>query len=187
MNPTLLKVCLVEHRPDDPREERFRLDMLALLDEHDGAWERNHFVPGHFTASAFALDPAQSRLVMIHHPKLHRWLQPGGHIEPTDATPLDAAARELREETGINLFRPHPAVSGVFDLDIHEIPARGSEPAHLHHDLRFLFTVDEPLLGTPTHEVTRVSWYPLHEVADVGDASVGRAARKIQQLAGRSA
>ncbi|WP_424917798.1 NUDIX domain-containing protein [Streptomyces sp. wa1064] len=29
-------------------------------------------------------------------------MQPGGHLEPTDATPVDAAVRELAEETGLD-------------------------------------------------------------------------------------
>lgn len=184
MERTQLQDCLVAYDPPDPREVGFARAMLQLLAGPDRCWDRSHFVPGHFTASAFALDPGGSRLVMIHHPKLQRWLQPGGHIESDDVSPIEAAARELREETGLREFRVHPQARGVFDLDVHEIPARGAEPAHLHYDLRFLFVVDDPEPGAPTHEVTRVAWFSLEEAARIGDASVARAATKAQRLLG---
>lgn len=76
---------------------------------------------------------------MILHEKLGRWLQPGGHVEPSDSTFQAAARREVVEETGV----PEAVLGGgsdaAFDLDIHVIPKNEIEPAHLHHDLRFVF------------------------------------------------
>ncbi|HRA46493.1 MAG TPA: NUDIX domain-containing protein [Thermomicrobiales bacterium] len=48
--------------------------------------------------------------ILLHwHAKLHRWLPPGGHIEPNEL-PDEAAVREVHEETGvaIKLVGPHP-------------------------------------------------------------------------------
>ena len=44
--------------------------------------------------------------------------------------------REAEEESGL---RVEPLDETIFDIDIHEIPARGDEPAHFHFDVRFLF------------------------------------------------
>ncbi len=66
-----------------------------------------HFDPGHFTASGFVTDPTNSRMLVIHHRRLDMWLQPGGHVEPTDPTLLAAAVREVLEETGVAV--PPPA------------------------------------------------------------------------------
>ena len=37
--------------------------------------------------------------------------------------------------------------SGLFDIDIHQIPGTKKEPTHLHYDLRFLFCTKN---STPT-------------------------------------
>ena len=40
-------------------------------------------------------------VLLTLHPRVGQWLQLGGHCEPDDATIADAAAREGREESGI--------------------------------------------------------------------------------------
>ncbi len=92
---------------------------------------------GHITGSAWLLDPQGERALLTLHRKLGRWLQPGGHADG-DADTLRAALREATEESGIEGIE---ALSKeIFDVDIHEIPARpaAGEPAHLHYDIRYL-------------------------------------------------
>jgi 8-oxo-dGTP pyrophosphatase MutT (NUDIX family) len=138
------------------------------------ALERSHWVPGHFTASAFVLSPDSCELLLIYHGKLSRWLQPGGHFDAADASPEAAARREVREETGLDdleLARP-----GLFDVDIHPIPARREDPEHEHFDLRFLFRARSRALvaGDDAHAA---KWVRLSEIES--DASVMRAVAKI--------
>ena len=57
---------------------------------------------GHFTASSFIICPKEKKILLLEHTSLNKLLQPGGHIEEYDKTPLDAALRELKEETGQN-------------------------------------------------------------------------------------
>jgi 8-oxo-dGTP pyrophosphatase MutT (NUDIX family) len=103
-------------------------------------------VPGHLTASAWILSPDGEQALLLHHRKLGRWLQPGGHCDGEPELVL-AALREAREESGMQRFAvlsPEPSGWLPLDLDIHAIPARaarppaGGEPAHLHYDVRFL-------------------------------------------------
>src|SRR3712207_592365 len=56
--------------------------------------------PGHVTTSAFILDGAGERILLIHHRSLDRWLQPGGHYEAPDDLAA-AGLREAVEETGM--------------------------------------------------------------------------------------
>jgi 8-oxo-dGTP pyrophosphatase MutT (NUDIX family) len=151
--------------------------MLELLEQGGRALQRDNYAPGHFTASAFVVDAGYEHVLLVHHRKLGRWLQPGGHVEPSDLDVLAAARREVAEETGVaslSLLR-----EGLFDLDIHAIPTLGDQPAHLHFDLRSLFRADDLELS-PNDEVEDVRWVRLAELSTVSDdESVLRVAKKL--------
>jgi 8-oxo-dGTP pyrophosphatase MutT (NUDIX family) len=149
--------------------------MLALCDVAGDPFSRDHYDPGHFTASAFVLSPSRDMLLLIFHGKLHRWLQPGGHIEPGDADVLAAARREVSEEVGI-----HDLVGGrLLDVDVHGIPALRGAPSHAHFDVRFLFqTSDLAHIAGSDAEDSR--WFSLADIDEVAsDASVMRAVAKL--------
>jgi 8-oxo-dGTP pyrophosphatase MutT (NUDIX family) len=172
-----VRESVLRYVPSDARETAFRKRMLSLCDAPE-PFARTVVSPGHFTASAFVLSPELDRLLLIFHKKLGRWLQPGGHIETSDATVLAAARREVEEETG--LAGTEPATSGPFDIDVHAIPARPDEGAHEHFDLRVLLVAsDDGVIASD--EVAAVRWVPLDEIEAVGtDDSVKRALRKIE-------
>ena len=113
-----LTKLLIDHDPGDPNEANYCREMLQLTDSKETALSREHFTPGHFTASAFVLSPDRKSVLLIFHGKLARWLQPGGHIDPEDPNVLQAAAREVEEETG--LIGLKTIGSGLFDVDIHD-------------------------------------------------------------------
>jgi 8-oxo-dGTP pyrophosphatase MutT (NUDIX family) len=121
--------------------------MLRYAAELEQPFSREQ-AEAHFTASAAVVDPDGTRTCLVDHAKLGRRLQPGGHIEPDDESAARAAVREAREETGLDV-RLHPFAPRPFDVDVHEIPAREGEPAHLHLDLRYLLLADggEPAAG----------------------------------------
>ncbi len=152
------------------REEADRCAMLRLAEELQDPLSRTE-PSAHFTASALVVDESCERVCLVAHAKLGRLLQPGGHIEPTDVSLEAAALREAREETGLELAF-HPGAPRPFDLDVHEIPARGEEPRHWHLDVRYLLIGGgDPCAGA--------QWYPLGES---GDESVDRLAAKAIRL-----
>lgn len=183
LDPAGLTALLDAVTPADPTETG-HLDAMRALARHPDCGSRHHYDPGHFTASAFVLDPSRTALLLIHHSKLHRWLQPGGHVDPDDPDLLAAARREVAEEVGLTdleVCAPQP-----FDVDVHVIPARparpgrAGEPEHRHFDVRFLFQ-------SPTRAVQAGSdalaarWVDLDAVHTVeSDASVLRAVYKLR-------
>lgn len=169
---------LAQVAPLDPTERAHLVRMQALA-AAPTAVERDHFTPGHFTASSFVLSPDDSSLLLIFHGKLHRWLQPGGHIEPEDVDIVAAARREVAEEVGLDELEL--IGDGLpFDLDIHAIPARKTDPEHEHFDVRFLFRARSWQVQAATDAVD-ARWVPLDEVGQLeSDSSVLRAVAKLR-------
>ncbi len=116
------------------------LDLLAeyqqLISQEPDSLVRSR-VAGHFTASALLIDPRASMVMLLMHPKVGRWLQFGGHIEPGDRSFAQAALRECREESGYRDIEIQPI---PLALDRHPVPCAGAVSEHW--DVQFLATVD---------------------------------------------
>jgi 8-oxo-dGTP pyrophosphatase MutT (NUDIX family) len=146
----------------DTRARTSRALVLSLLADTASPLARLQYSPGHLTASGVVLTRDAGRLLLVFHQGLRRWLQPGGHVEPTDDSIVDAARREVREETGILADdRMAPVVVGV---DVHDIPARGNEPRHCHFDLMFRF-VAAPGARLAAPEGGKAVWCPVDQLA----------------------
>jgi len=136
-------------------EQTFVSSFLHLLKSPD-CFQRTH-LPGHLTGSAWILNADSNKVLLVHHAKLNRWMQPGGHADG-DENILQVALKEAREETGIVNFRVNES---IFDIDIHTIPARKDIPEHLHYDVRFLVHTDEAekiIVSEESHDVKWVSF-----------------------------
>ncbi len=172
-----VRSLLQRHKVADTAEGVHLDGMLSLIEAKGDPFSRRHFEPGHFTASAFVLSPDSASLLLILHRKLGRWLQPGGHIDPEDASVMAATRREVTEETGL-----HSIITlgdGLLDVDVHDIPPLADEPGHAHYDLRFLFQSEEWPLGDSA-EVDGIRWVPRSEVPQMQtDESILRALRRI--------
>ncbi|WP_428244226.1 NUDIX hydrolase [Gynuella sp.] len=174
MNSTEIITLLDAYQADSDKEQQDQAFIRDFVLRQPRFHQRDT-AEGHLTASAWISNRERTRAVLLHHGKLDIWVQPGGHIED-DASLQAASLREAREETGINglqLVQP-----GIFDIDIHEIPARKTEPAHLHLDIRFWFEADQEalVLSDESHDLRWLTWPEIHQLTD--EESVLRMVRK---------
>ena len=167
---------LARHVPGDAREGACLEQIKALVSAAPDPFTRAQ--RDHVTGSAVITRPGGEAFLLIHHRRLDRWLQPGGHVEPDDASVFEAARREATEETGVAALDA-PLGPLVLDCDVHPIPASADRPEHVHFDLRYLLTTREKSFAVQAEEVRRAAWFTLEEALAAGvDASLGRALQK---------
>jgi 8-oxo-dGTP pyrophosphatase MutT (NUDIX family) len=149
---------------DSARARASREALLALIDRLADPTARTQYAPGHVTASGLVLADDGAAVLLVFHARLRRWLQPGGHVEARDATLVDTARREVREETGIAVETAAPVLVGV---DVHDIPAARGEPGHRHHDLMFRF-VSPRHRPRPGSGALAARWCAVSALVDLG-------------------
>ena len=134
MNRGDLRATLESYDARDPGEAASLAHIRRFLDSPADPFARDN-PEGHITGSAIVARPDGAAFLLIHHRKLGRWLQPGGHTEESDGSVFDTALREAREETGIARFEA-PLERAIFDVDVHPIPARPRtyRPAQVSRD-----------------------------------------------------
>ncbi len=166
---------LRSYRSIDAADAEAAREILEFVELEPACADRS-LAQGHLTGSAWIVNQKGDEVLLLHHRKLGKWLQPGGHADG-DINLLAVALREAREETGLRSLTPWS--SSIFDVDIHRIPARGSEPEHLHFDVRFAIIADK---GEPlriNHESNSLAWIPLDRVGELTqEESILRMCRK---------
>lgn len=123
-----------------------------VREHHDAVWRS--CAVGHITASAIVIDAASGSALLTLHPKVGRWLQLGGHLEPGDPSLIAGALREVGEESGIE----SGAISaGPVRLDRHPVPCGrnpdGSPRASVHWDVQYVVRVQ----GMPAPRISSES------------------------------
>ncbi|MGW0563789.1 NUDIX hydrolase [Streptomyces sp. NPDC003016] len=158
IKPGHIRETLDEYLDAHP-DEKWRLSPIGeLLDADHDVTSRKTF-DGHATVGVILADPA-GRILLIKHRALNRWLLPGGHLEPQDGSLLEAAQRELTEETGIPASALIPAGHRPLHIDAHHIPANPAkdEPGHRHFDFRYIFRTHTEAVELQEEEVTAAAW-----------------------------
>ncbi len=180
---TELREALLEYskaRLEDSEAES--VEKVIELLEMEGNIFDNTFLPGHITGSAWVVSPDFSKVLLIHHKKLDKWLQPGGHSDG-DPDTVEVTKREVQEETG---YTPVEDQIILFDVDVHQLPfdeKRNVEP-HLHYDLRYLIIVDPEAEGIQqVEEINDMKWVDINVVEELTtEAPLLRMARKTIKL-----
>jgi 8-oxo-dGTP pyrophosphatase MutT (NUDIX family) len=171
---------LHQHTPADPNEQAMTQATIAFVEQHPDCFERSLLI-GHITGSAWIVSPDRTHTLLIHHRKLDRWLQPGGHADG-DPDVAAVALREAQEETGLTSLKLIASADGapaIFDVDVHQIPARNDVPEHLHYDIRFLLEADPNESFGDSDEIKDIQWFSIEMVKQIADSeSILRLIRK---------
>jgi 8-oxo-dGTP pyrophosphatase MutT (NUDIX family) len=171
------------HLPEDDEEDVDLRTIRVFVAQHATPFDRS-IVQGHLTASAVIVSAEGDRVLLLHHRKLERWLQPGGHGDPGETSGEFVALREAREETGLSGLALHPAAPRPLDVDVHDIPARKDEAAHQHLDLRYLVTA--PAGASPlrcVEETNDLRWFSWDELPGLGlDHGLTRLLKKARRF-----
>jgi 8-oxo-dGTP pyrophosphatase MutT (NUDIX family) len=145
---------LGEYKPVDGQEIIFKEMMISFIQRHEDCFERSLKI-GHITASAWLINKNGTHALLMHHAKLNRWLQPGGHCDGNPNT-REVALKEAREESGI--YGIELVGTNIFDIDIHLIPTNAREQEHYHYDVRFLLKVTSDENIIQNSESTALRW-----------------------------
>jgi 8-oxo-dGTP pyrophosphatase MutT (NUDIX family) len=150
---------LKEYKAFDRNEKLMQNRLLSFVHDHSDCYKRELLI-GHVTASCWVMNKNKEEVLLIHHVKLDKWLQPGGHCDGNENV-YEVAKKELEEETGLI---PTSIDVSIYDLDIHTIPERKGIPEHEHFDIRFLFTVNKNQRLIHNHETKDMKWMLLKDV-----------------------
>lgn len=135
----------------------------------------------HFTVTGYVVNSGKTKLLLIHHKKLNKWVSPGGHLEENEV-PHEGAIREVLEETGIRASvvmngDPDLGLKGAIDTQIprpyalcYQLIPAGREPEHIHLDMMYVLEADDTVTITARiEEVHGVEWRTKDEILQADD------------------
>jgi 8-oxo-dGTP pyrophosphatase MutT (NUDIX family) len=131
----------------------------------------------HLTSSVFVFRRFADgwRTGLIRHPRLHKMMIPGGHVEPEE-TSAEAALREVAEETGLAVTLVSPPAAPVPDgyggrrvalpwwiAEYQVKPDNHLDVAHVHVDHLYVALADAPARPTagtgPPDPAHQFGWF----------------------------
>lgn len=133
-----------------------------------------------FVSSVYIV--SEDRVLLIFHRKFRKWLAPGGHLDPNEL-PSEAAIREAREETGLEVellsdehvwvdCRHAKSIPRPFLCQLQEVPAFGDQPCHQHIDSIY---IGRPIGGEETvnrSETEGLRWFTADEIQDLQEHEI---------------
>lgn len=166
---------LIGWQAPNPAQDTLRHAVLSFVLAREDACMRN-CVPGHVTASTLVVDHTRTQALLTLHPRFGRWLQLGGHCEPSDPDIVSAALREASEESGIPGLTMEPAIAAIH---VHPVTCSLGQPTR-HLDLQFIAHAPAGAEITCSDESLDLRWWPLNALpadTDFGLAQLAAATR----------
>ncbi|KKP24482.1 MAG: NUDIX hydrolase [candidate division TM6 bacterium GW2011_GWF2_28_16] len=128
-----------------------------------------------FTATGYIVNPERTKMLVIFHNKLQKWLPAGGHVEPNEL-PHEAALREVFEETGITakIITDDPIINLENKVDcqiprpytiLYQIvPENKKDIEHIHVDFIYAMQAEETIVKIDLNEVSNIKWLTKEEL-----------------------
>lgn len=135
-----------------------------------------------FTATVYIIK--NSKVLLLLHPKFHKLLPPGGHLEANE-TPHECALREVLEETGLEIgfyqdqhfpvsHKNATSIPRPFLCLLEEVPAWNQTIEHQHVDFVF---VGYPIKESFVKNSCR--WFSKDEVLELSEQEIFPDAKQI--------
>ncbi|MDS0526109.1 NUDIX hydrolase [Clostridium sp. SHJSY1] len=159
------KEQIKEYIPCNEQEEKDKEIILNCIETFDDILTRENRIC-HITSSAFVVNKARDKALMVHHNIYNSWSWTGGHADGEENL-LGVAIREVQEETGVKGVKSISREIEALDI-LHVIGhvKRGEYVSpHLHFSVAFLAEANEnEMLTVKDDENSGVKWIPIDEV-----------------------
>lgn len=152
--------------------ENETIDTNKFIDFYKKNWEKwfyRNCTKWHFTWSIFVINEDFTKVLLMHHKKLNKWMNFWWHAD-WDNDIVNVAIRELEEESGIKIEKED--LEDFLDLDLQVIPQRLEEPEHYHYDFRFLVSIkDDTIFNKQDAEVNDIKWINISDLKNYNKAT----------------
>ena len=179
-----IRKAIRDYTPFNEQEAADKAMILDFLAKNSDAFYRSNLT-AHMTASAWVVNPAHDRVLMVYHRIYDSWSWTGGHADG-DEDLARVALREVREETGVQSARL--LSRDIFSLE--SLTVDGHEkhgayvPSHLHLNVTYLLEADDrDALTVCEEENSGVRWFGLDEALQASSEPwfVSRIYRKLNE------
>ena len=157
-----IRAAIEAYSPFNEQEAADKTLILDYLQKNPDAFYRTNRI-AHMTASAWVVNPARDRVLMVYHNIYDSWSWTGGHADGEEDLAA-VALREVREETGVRSARL--LSEEIFSLE--SLTVDGHEkhgtyvPSHLHLNVTYLLEADDrDPLTVCEEENSGVRWFTL--------------------------
>ena len=161
-----LKEQIEKYEPYDCQEEEDKKQFLKFIDTFDNVLTRENIF-GHFSSSAFVVNKARTKMLVVYHLINDGWIYPGGHADG-ELDLLSVALKEVEEETGI---KPKILSDEIFSIQSAVVKGHIKNEkyisAHIHFDVLYIMEADDKIdLVYNKNESKGVKWISFNDAYD---------------------